>query len=476
MGAYSRINSPSKAASKSNSRSQSRGPGENDENELLNGISFGNIDEMISLRLAMFMKNYEDSIKTPQKYPMHSVKGLSDLLINTRSPIPATDREALLNQLYSLNVKTGEGRFEDMVDIFRISKGYELLVAVRNVAASAIANCDDVADEAIEFLGTLESKIASSELDNSTKEQFVFAYSAISLVVYEGSGAYGVDKKINFLLETLLGLVTDLEENAAVIGSLIYGIGCLLTLLENNAGLNCLLENICESTVELLLDTDLLEITKPMSMLFALAYEMYHYVDDALDENYDAEDEQQPYIYTYEVKNRLQELVSTSQVKQSKKNKTEGRSIFREAVQTVRTYSDRAERIQMQERLREGLKSKSQADHKDDILTHIRLSKTKSIAIRSWVSFFRVVELKWVYGPGLYNQLAHNPTLVAMIEHNVASKFKATPIEATYDTSDPAFVQTTARESHIKKEKMIKHGRAEKLANQLEQTGLNDEE
>jgi hypothetical protein len=465
MGYASRLQSP-KPGSKHGSRPQSRQVAEDDD-ELSNyGITFSNLDQLIAQRLESFYKTSTEDQKT--KYPMHNVKLLSEVLINPKTPIPSEDREMLLNQMYTLNVKNPQasiGLFHDMVQVFKVSQGLERLIAIRNVAATGIAHCEDIADEVIELLDYLEKKIASDDLDNSVKQQFVYAHGAMTLAVYEGSGAYGVDDKLHFLQEILLGLNADVEANADVISALLYSIGGIFTLFLRSSNLTEELEMFLESSMDYLLDYDILEIQRPMAMIAGLAYEIYPYVDDIHSDEYDADDEIQPYGYTHQVEQRLRELIGGNSKGNKKNEKLDSRSVFRESLHTIQTYSQRANRIQMADKSYE---------FPEQVLTHIKLSKTRSIAVKSWISLLRLVLLKWAFGVGLYNQLAHSSNLASMVQYTHKRTFVSYKQDSDDDVDDD-FGHDNSKVSNKKKQKEIANRRMEKLNDKMEQTGINND-
>lgn len=468
--AHSRLQSP-KPSSRHGSRPQSRQAGNEDDDELaMYCINFNNLDQLIADRLEKFSKsNSVEDEEKKKKYPLHNVKMLTDLLIAPKTPIPSGDREMLLNQLYTLNVKnptSSRDLFPEMVQLFKISQAYDRLIAIRNVAATAVAHCDDFADEIIEFLSYLESKILSEDLENPFKEQYIYAYAVMTLAVYEGSGTFGVDDKLHFLTDTLLGYGTDVDTNTDVISALLYGIGGLFTLLLNSSALNEEYETLLESSMEYFLDYDIdLPIHRPMAMLIALAYETYDYSD----EDGEAFDEPAPYDNTYLIEQRLKELVSGAKSVTKKTSAMDSRSVFREAMHTVEYYSDKAKRLEIMD--------KSYPDSSRQVLTHVRLSKSRSIAVKSWVALFRLVLLKWVFGVGLHNQLAHSSSLSSMVQYSPSFKIvkELTNDESDVDDNDDMYHEKS-HVSHKRKQKEIANRRMEKLTSKLDQSGLNDED
>lgn len=500
---HRRIHSPAgfKAASKASSRSASRGPtSDEDHDGLLNDINFGNLDEMISLRLNTLLNNDDnasgakDASKDTVRLKLNSIPEIIKTLQKSRNEVSSTDRELLLNQLYSLIIRkpTLENEYDDydyeqdllnLLKTFQNAKSNELVLADRAITAFVISNIDDAGvvyseDKSMNILRLLEKKITDTNIPNSSRQYLVYSYTSLALVIYDESSGYGVDEMFEFLLEVLLGLTADVGENISFITSLIYGIGALLTVLVEHANLNELIENLIDSTTDLLLDTEYLEVTKPMAMLFGLAYEIYNYEDElgeSIDADFDPElDDRLPYTNTYELTKRLEDLIKTSSKKLSKKDKKEGRSLFRDVLSTINFYADKESRLNK-------LSSKKlnaeddYASQDEIILSHIKLSKSRSLAVKSWFAFFRLIQLKWVFGSGIHTQLANSPRLSNIIRDkptsDYANKFKS---NAGDDEEETEYWTDTRQNklTHKKKDLAIDHKRMAKLHISLDQTGV----
>ncbi|CCH42638.1 hypothetical protein BN7_2182 [Wickerhamomyces ciferrii] len=506
-----------KITSKQPSRSASRGPNADDDLDgLLSDVNFGNLDELISLRLSTLLNDDDDAKSSSGgttnntsdqakgstiKFKLNSIPEIIKTLQKSRNEVSSQDRELLLNQLYYLIIKKPNLDQEyddvdyetDLINLYKIlqsSKSNELILAIRAITAFIITNIDNAGilyseDKSLSILDYLEKKIIDLNLSISTRQYLIYSYTALTLVIFDGSGGYGVESSLDFLLETLLGITNntasnDLQSNIPIISSIIYGLGSLLTLLSENANLNEIIENLLQSSSNLLTDYDILEINKPMSMLFGLCYEIFDYNDsigDKIDDDDDDESEQynSPYDNTYEIKTRLEELIKSNTKKLSKKDKKEGRSVFRDVQTTINFYSNKESRL---------LKLSSKKSDQDDyqiqdelVLSHLKLSKSRSLAIKSWFAFFRLIQLKWVFGSGLHNQLANNSRIGSIIRdkpnNDYANKFND-ELSGGDDDGEYWNDSRTNKLTHKKLDQAIDHRRKVKMNVGLEQQGMLD--
>ncbi len=500
---HKRIHSPAafKASSKTTSRSASRGPGSDDQDHdgLLSDINFGNLDEIISLRLNTLLNDDDnnsssakDGSKDTVRLKLNSIPEIIKTLQKSRNEVSSNDRELLLNQLYNLIIRkpTLDSEYDDyeyeqdllnLLKVFQSAKSNELVLADRAITAFIISNIDEAGavyseDKLMNILSLLEKKIADTNIPTSSRQYLIYSYTSLALVIYDESSGYGVDEMFEFLLETLLGLAADIGENISLITALVYGLGALLTVLVEHSNLNELIENMVDSTVDLLTDCDYLEVTKPMAMLFGLAYEIYNYDDElgeTLDDDFDPLDDALPFTNTYQLTTRLEELIKSSSKKLSKKDKKEGRSLFRDVLTTINFYSDKEARLNKLSSKKLNVED-DYASQDELVLSHIKLSKSRSLAVKSWFAFFRLIQLKWVFSSGIHTQLANNSRLSKIIRDkptgDYANKFKSNNEE----DEEPEY-WTDSRQNkltHKKKDLAIDHRRMEKLHISLDQTGV----
>jgi len=448
-------------------------------------------------------KDGKDTVKTK----LNSIPEIIKTLQKSRNEVSSNDRELLLNQLYNLIIKkpTLDLEYddydyeEDLLNLFKIFQSCksknEFIFATRAITCFMITNIDNAGilyneDKSINILNYLEKKIIDLNLSKSTRQCLIFAYSSISMIIYDESSGYGVDNMFEFLLETLLGLIIDINENILLINSIIYGLGALLTIIINHENLNELIENLIDSTIDLLIDVDILEITKPISMLFGLCYEIYNY-NDELGESIDLnnfkiiEDDFLPYNNTFEIIKRLEELIKKSTKKISKKDKKQGRSVFKDVLTTINFYSNKELRLNKlsSKKIEDDYNNNNNNNSTNElILSHIKLSKSRSLAVKSWFAFFRLIQLKWVYSSGIHTQLANNSKLSNIIRDkpndDYSNKFTKKNDENNNTDHDEGKYWNdtlTNKLTHKKKDLAIDHRRMEKLHVTLDQSGVLDE-
>jgi hypothetical protein len=304
------------------------------------------------------------------------------------------------------------------------------------------------------------------------------------LSIYDESGGFGVEGNLEFLNGILLNYVNDLNENLNMVISLLYGIGALLTLLVESATLNEYLENLLDPTLfDILEDSDNLELLKPVAMIFGLSFENYNYSDDINEDlsDYNPNDDFDfPYASKYQLVSRLEELFKNSSKKISKKDKKQGRSVFKDVLNTINIYSDKKQRVRK-------LSSKKKAneisiddsgyvgkDSEEEVLSHIKLSKSRSLAVKSWFAFFRLIQLKWVFSSGIHTQLANNKQINTIVRDKPVKAY-STNFSFDDDQDDDSYqFEDEKRKSHKKKQLEIEAKRMQKLEISLDQSGLHD--
>lgn len=489
----------SSSSSKQPSRSQSRTGFADDDTgaELINDISFGNLDELLSQRLKDVLTLHESQqttdqdkdISAPEEKKKEVTKLHSIPLILTAisgKEISGDERKILSQKLYDLIIlrPSLEDEYPDEYDyemdllkllkLFQISKDQDEMALInRALAAFIVTNVDYATivfseDKSLNILSILEKKFSDETTSTDVKSQLIYAYTALILVLFDGSGGFGLDDNMQFLITQLETLSLNPLESQTALISLVYGIGSTITLLVSHSNLNEYIENILEITADILTDIDVLDIIKPVAMLFGLCYELYDYQDEDLD----PEDDYTPlpYLNTFSVISRLNELVKSSTKKVSKKDKKEGRSIFRDVLKTVEVYSD------LKRRQTYINPSFLDDESREDLtLSHLKLSKSRSLAVKSWFAFFRLIQLKWLFTSGLHTQLANNTPLKSVIRDK-PSKSYASQFDNGDDEDDEINWrdETAKREQGRKRQIKLEQQRKAKLEDVLEQQGVRE--
>lgn len=484
---------PRGSGSAASSRPVSRGPNA-DSGELFNEINFGNLDELISERLNTLLSL--ESAYSPDKQTeaiklrLKSIPDLIKTLQKPRNEVSTTDRELLLNQLFHLIVKNTdlEVEYDDyeyendlvvLLKIFQSSKSSnESILSIRTLTSFIIANIENAGivfseEPSLRILPMLEKKIIDPTIPQEVKQYLIYSYSSIALAIYDEAGGFGVDGIIEYLNETFLGLLDDQAGNAELITSIVYGLGNTLTLMIGSANLNELIETIIDPIVEFFLSTDTLSTIKPIAMLIGLCYEIYNYNDSPDDDlsDFDPGDDILPHMNTYEIKSRLERLMKNTNKKVSKNDKRKGISLFKDVLTTINFYSDKRNRLnKMLNRKNDEIDGGKEEEF---VLSHIKLSKSRSLAVKSWFSFFRLIQMKWVFGDGIHTQLANNSQISKIVRDKptdgVASQFSA---NSGGNGSQFWQNQTSKRVSEKKKQKSLEGGRRAKLNVSLDQAGL----
>lgn len=479
--------SNSRSGSRSNSRPPSRGPGEND---LLSEINFDNIDQLISERLNALLADENENTKV--KYKLNSIPDIIQTLQKPLKEVNSTDRELLLTQLYNLiikntdlsNIYLNEDDYEnDLVLLFKNLNNFknyesnEYYLLLKSVTSFIIINLENSSilyseDKSLNILNYLEKKIKDDTINSNIKKNLIYSYSILVLSIFDESGGFGIENHFEFLQEFLISNLNDIEDDFNLIISILYGLGSILTLLINNPLFNEYLENLLDPDLfDILNNSENLELLKPVSMLFGFSFENYNYNDDINEDllDYIEEDDfDYPFQSKYQLIERLNELFKNSSKKISKRDKKEGRSVFKDVLNTIEFYSDKRQRIKK-------LSSKKKADEieveetDDLVLSHIKLSKSRSLAVKSWFAFFRLIQFKWLFTSGLHNQLANNKQISSIIRDKPVKSYSN---NFNFDDEEPEEAYETKKQSYKKKQKEIEMKRMEKLTIQLNQSGL----
>ncbi|KAH3687577.1 hypothetical protein WICPIJ_001438 [Wickerhamomyces pijperi] len=501
----------STSSSRQQSRTQSRtGFAEDDTGaELINEISFGNLDELLSERLKEVLSLHEcqqqhssEDIETglPNVYDLsnstsnnkkkditriHSIPLI--LATITNKDITTDERKILLQKLYDLVIlrPSLEEEYQDEYDyemdllkllkIFQTAKDQdELLLAIRALCVFIVTNIDYSTvvfstDKSINCFSLLEKKISDQSVSDDVMPQLIYAYTSLLLCLHDESGGFGLEDNLEFLVSQLEACAATPLDSQTVLNALVYGIGSTLTLMVSNSKSNEFVENILEVVADILTDIDVLEVIKPIAMLFGLGYELYDYDD----ENLDPEDDYTPlpYLNTFSIISRLTNLVKSSTKKVSKKDKKEGRSVFRDVLKTIEVYSN------LQRRQNYLNPSPEDFESREDLtLSHLKLSKSRSLAVNSWFAFFRLIQLKWLFTSGLHTQLANSSRIKSTIRDKPSNSYASQFTNNANDASNESYDwknENVKREQGKKLQIKLEKERMAKLNNVIEQQGIN---
>jgi hypothetical protein len=445
-----------------------------------------------------------------------------------RTEVSTTSRELLLAQLYKLivskpiiivneeNIGTvnyiDEENVQKLINLFtnhEYRTETEFLYLFRSIIALIASNIEDfggfITSDFLELIATLIQEPATSTITNSNKANLVIGYTSITLILQDGSGYFGVDDKIKWLIDLAEGysksahLLKDqlasgdreystkiedkdmdkvlineaqqkVDDEALVCVYILQGIASLLTLLPKGEYLNEICEDLMIKLVTLV-DDEVNEISKATARTIAVIYELYDY-DINSDEETDGDNSEfnsnAPYYeqeYLFSIFDRLAKLSSK---RISKKEKKEVHSVFRSVGNTLEAYADRESREAIQKKTEEGIEIlKSIMDS-----TYIKLSKYRSLPINSWHLYARLRQLKWCFSFGLHSQLVCNDSIKDILNEQ-DDLLSAYDIEDS-KLNDPAYSNLVGEafdKLNTSKEKKraakIKKDRANKLNEQM---------
>ncbi|GEQ66371.1 hypothetical protein JCM33374_g34 [Metschnikowia sp. JCM 33374] len=444
-----------------------------------------NRDSMVADSQDFRQKKVLSLNKTRIQSDTTTINDIVSSLQHPRSSVSTQSREMLLAQLYKIIVSKSVFSFNEEVatpatyvteevvsSLVKLlsSKQYrsstEFIFLYRSVIALLASDLEDFGDiVSPDFLGSLEALISAPAFQYVTienKASVITGYCGLLLVLYGETSAFGVDDKVKWLLEVAQGFVqsainlkvsldtgdreystlmyeledkrlVDEQENrylgeASVAVAALHGVGVLITLLQRGEYLNELLNSVATELASIIDNEQIVDISRAAAKVLALCYESYTYEEVSEDEEYaDTEyNYNAPYYEQESIISTCTRLANLSSKKVGKKEKKDVNSIFQQVVKTIEYYTNDEKREEMYKLSPTGL----------DLLassvswTHIKLSRSKSLAINSWFLYFRLLHLKWVFGFGLHTQLVENPGIKSLL------RAPATKYQQKYGNAD----------------------------------------
>ncbi len=436
----SRSRPTSRSGSQANSRASSKVRSMLSNEEEANSEYFGstsyqlNLDELILSRATSptrdsdsesVYSSEDESVRGEHSYttPSTRLKNAFDSCIETLSlKGSSTDsRESSLALIYKILSNKCDVTLvtEELIILIQRSlqngkSDMEIVLSARCLTVLGSLNIDETSEILMSSIIPSLSRLISDSSNRSVdvRSNAVAAYSLLLFLYLDGSGSYGIDEKIGFLIDTAEHCNAD---ESLVASFSILGAGLLVTLLEFP---NTLIEDYIVRVVDLL-ETTNKEVKLACGKVIALFYEIFHYNSDNFENNPDDADEYEefdsneydlPYLNNDSLLSTLRHLSTDSSKKVSKKDKRERHSLFRNVYTTVESYSTR-----------EGRQSIS--DTTEDIsITHLKLTKNRSLNIDSWSKLIRVQYFRWIFGEGLQTQIANNTLVSELIKQSSPKK------------------------------------------------------
>lgn len=409
-----------------------------------------------------------------------SISEALESLGKSRTEVSTESREALLSDLYRwivskpLHLQPGlvdEDDITELIKLFRrtsmTSQKPEVLLLILVITAYAASDTDEVATQVVnDYLPYVQEKFfLVNETDADIRANLILSYTTLIVVIMDGSGCFGLEESIPKFLEIVEGLVAVVDKNqkeVPVICNTLHGIGCLITLLykgrQSTQVLDELIEDVTPSIVNILTTCNNLDIQKSCGRLIALFYELFDYQDD-----HDAgpdELELSPYANIEELKSFIKDLTNQGSRKIGKKDRKDYSSMFRDVLTTLERNESKDERLANRD--------------STQTLSHINLSKSRSVAITSWYSYLRLIHLRWCFTSGLHLQLISNSDLSKVIRKpdHAGEEQKSSKYEFNEDEG-PAFTDEEGGKMTGKKKTVtINKDRVEKERTKLEGLGL----
>ncbi|EGW30824.1 uncharacterized protein SPAPADRAFT_156121 [Spathaspora passalidarum NRRL Y-27907] len=390
--------------------------------------------------------------------------GVTDIIVSlsfSRADVSSSSRELLLAQLYKVIISrplsvvneenagtanyVDEDKVSKLISIFNegdYRSDFEFLYLYKSIIALLCSDIDDFSTLiSTDFLAKITQLLvepATSIITNENKANIISGYVVLNLILHHGASAFGIEDQIAMLMELAEGytasssalkrqvemgdrehatFITDknmdkrliqeanskVTEEAGVAIAALHGVACFLTLLTRGTFLNDILQDLMIKLVPILDNDENRDIAKAAARAIGVVYEMFDYdEEESEDEEPDMDyNVNSPYYEQESLFAILERLTNLSSKKVSKRDKKEINSIFRNIKNTVESYVDPKQRVQIYKRSPEGIEILGNTIDS----TSIKLSKYKVLRINTWCLHARLRHLRWCFSFGLHNQL-----------------------------------------------------------------------
>jgi hypothetical protein len=288
--------------------------------------------------------------------------------------------------------------FGTLTKAFMTSRsGLESLLALQAICIAFAVDLDEGLDHAKTVSDKLFPQLSDDKLSVNIRANLTFGYSLLQFIINYGGGGFKVDGVIESLVDLAGGCNVD---ESTIAAAAIMGVGLLTTTVPSP---NNMIVDVLAVLIDFL-NSGATEIRLAAGKVIGLYYQIYLYDEDSNlgDFGDDSDDDTIPFIDHEELLVKLREIVAESSKKLSKKNKREQKSLFRDVISTVETFSSS--------------ETRNNLTSEDLTITHVNLSKGKSLLIDSWSKLILTQHYKWAYGPGIHTQIANNPFIKETIQ------------------------------------------------------------
>lgn len=389
-------NGPSRQSSRPGSRSSSVMGSRihSDDEDEYTSVAFLNSEAYADALAEGFDKllGLEDGEKIPRDRFSESI----EILNTDRRNTSLEARELALRTVVSIISQKYEPEkldhtiFEIFEKSFRMSRSeIESLLSLQAICIYAAASIEDSFESITMLLPKVFNSLSNESMTITIRANMALAYSLLQYFVHYGSGAFKADE----VVEELVDLAGECNADESPLASAaLLGAGLITSIIPNP---NNVIENLLDLFIDML-DKSSVDIKLAAGKVIALYFQIYGYQledDDGINEI--------PMIDVEELLLKLDELLAESSKKIKKKDKREQKSLFRDVIKTVRLFSNE--------------EARSAITEEDLLITHIKISRSKSLTIDSWKKLLLVQHYKWIYGAGIHTQIANNAFIQASV-------------------------------------------------------------
>jgi hypothetical protein len=456
----------SKPGSRSSSRLGSRFHSDDEDDYTTNN---NNVDllsqaDELATSLSQLQSDEEGEVKGSGGKPKDKFAECIEILENDRRTSSLEAREgALLLILSDITQKYDPNKISDklmdlLVKAYKNSRSdLESMLSLQ--ALCIVSACEDSEidlEQITDILPKIWSFITHKQgTENSVKTNMVYSYCLLQYFMLFGSGAFNVDSIIDDLMEFAEGLTSD---EAPVISAALISTGLLTSIMPNP---NSVIDQYLPSFIDFL-ENPSTDVKLAAGKVIALYFQIYNYKEKLDEDDSEGTDDDEgernhiQFIDYHDLYATLKELASQSSKKLGKKDKREQKSLFKDVIKTIEHFSSKSSRRSL--------------TSEDLIITHLRLSRSKSLSVDSWNKLLLIQMYKWLYGPGIHTHIANNSFIQETVK---ASSYELAP--DTFDTSDlretVANVDTESKEGHklsaVARSKKIRAERERKVLQQM---------
>lgn len=382
--------------SRSSSRVSSRWQSDDEDDYMSNNYLSSHADALVDTLDNLLLDDDENEVASKDKFS----EGVEMLSMDRRNSSLEAREKALADIISVISKKYEPEKISHHL-VTILAKAYmtsrsetETLLSVQALCICAAVDTALV-QEMVD--GHILTKLLASlgeitDASTTARANLAVGYSLLQFLLNYGGGGFKLEETIEALLETAQNCG---EAESSIASAAILGAG-LITACHPNP--NSLVEEFLP-WVNGFLSSHSTSIKLAAGKLIGLYYQLYDYGDEPVEAEDPSqaadEDDPIPDVDQRELEEQLRQIIADSSKKVARRQKKERKSLFRDVLSTVEQFASPGRR--------------SNIRPEDLQITHMKLSRSKSLSIDSWAQLILLQHLKWAYGFSIHTQMANNP-------------------------------------------------------------------